>query len=86
MPTIVKHLNVSLIKQLAALLGFSGIFGPYLRNQITLTFQIYFDKKVMEASEEHYLLALVSAMNLSHLVQTNSTAADLSDILEQVAR
>ena len=39
----------------------------------------------MEASEEHYLLALVNAMNLSHFVDTNSTAADLADILEQVA-
>ena len=40
----------------------------------------------MEASEEQYLLALVSAMNLSHLLETNFTAADLAEILEQVAR
>ena len=50
------------------------------------TFQIYFDKKAMEASEEQYLLALVSAMNLSHLLETNFTATDLAEILEQVAR
>ena len=32
------------------------------------------------------MLALVSAMNLSHLVETNATAADLAEILEEVAR
>ena len=50
----------------------------------TKTFQISFVKKIMDPSEEHYLLALVSAMNLSHLVQNNFTADDLTIILEQV--
>ena len=48
------------------------------------TFQIYFVRKMMDTSEEHYLLALVSAMNLSHLVENNYTADDLAIILEQV--
>ena len=48
------------------------------------TFQISLSNKMMDPSEEHYLLALVSAMNLSHLVENNYTADDLAIILEQV--
>ena len=41
-------------------------------------------QKVMDVSEESYLLALVSALNLTHLVGTNSTSSDLAVILEEV--
>ena len=38
----------------------------------------------MDVSEESYLLALVSALNLTHLVGANSTTSDLAVILEEV--
>ena len=38
----------------------------------------------MDVSEESYLLALVSALNLTHLVGANSTSSDLAVILEEV--
>ena len=41
-------------------------------------------QKVMDVSEESYLLALVSALNLTHLVAANSTSSDLAVILEEV--
>ena len=41
-------------------------------------------QKVMGVSEESYLLALVSALNLTHLVAANSTSSDLAVILEEV--
>ena len=41
---------------------------------------------IMNVSEENYLLVLVSAMNLSHMVNSNYTADDLAKILKQVVK